>query len=352
MKYRVVQWASGAMGKTVLRAIIDHPGMELVGLFTYGKDKVGRDAGDIARRPDTGIRATDSIEDILALDADVVIHCARRPMDYGSDAPHLARLLSSGKNVIIITGYSHPGFWHPEVRAMLEAAARKGGATLVSAGDNPGFACEQLAVVATGLCSRLDYLEVIETADSRPIRSPDYAFGLIGFGADPATFDPNAPGWPPGASLNGMFGETMAAMASHLGMKLQRVETAHEVFPATEDLQVAAGLIRRGTVSHVRLRWRGIVAGTARLGLSINWYMETAHLGSDEPPLWQIRIEGEPCVRLTVDVSKHASDRTRTGAEQIALAGSIVNTIPVVCAAEPGLLVRPIATPYWQPGAG
>ena len=58
MAYRVIQWATGAMGKTCLRAVIDHPAMELVGLYVYGDDKVGRDAGDIARRPPTGIIAT------------------------------------------------------------------------------------------------------------------------------------------------------------------------------------------------------------------------------------------------------------------------------------------------------
>jgi len=51
MKRRVIQWATGAMGKSCLRAVLDHPDMELVGLFVYGDNKVGRDAGDIARSP-------------------------------------------------------------------------------------------------------------------------------------------------------------------------------------------------------------------------------------------------------------------------------------------------------------
>ena len=74
MTYRVIQWATGAMGKSCLRAVIDHPAMELAGLFVYGDDKLGRDAGDIARRAPTGVIATRDVDEILALDADVVIH--------------------------------------------------------------------------------------------------------------------------------------------------------------------------------------------------------------------------------------------------------------------------------------
>lgn len=53
MAYRVVQWATGAMGTAVLRVVIDHPGTELVRVYVYGKDKEGLDAAAIARRAAT-----------------------------------------------------------------------------------------------------------------------------------------------------------------------------------------------------------------------------------------------------------------------------------------------------------
>jgi hypothetical protein len=80
--------------------------------------------------------------------------------------------------------------------------------------------------------------------------------------------------------------------------------------------------------------------------MSIHWYMETAHLDDPEPPLWRIHVHGQPGVRIAVDMYKREGDTTPTSAEQIALAGSVVNAIPVVCAAPPGLLTRPLATPY------
>jgi len=352
MTYRVIQWATGAMGKSCLRAVIDHPAMELVGLYVYGENKSGRDAGDIARRAPTGVIATRDIDEILALDADVVIHCARLAPPYGSHDAEILRLLASGKNVVSINGYSDPRHWGDARLAALEDACRTGGSSLMAAGLNPGFAAEQLAVVATGICSELDAIEVVESVDCRPIRSPDYVFGILGFGADPAEVDPNDPAWGPAASLNGMYAEVLSAMAEHLGLALERVDTDHRVFAAGNDLRTAAGEIAAGRVSHVNWRWRGMVSGAPILNLSIHWYMETAHLDEPEPPLWRILVRGQPGVRLSVDLEKRPGDATATSAEQLGVAGAVINAIPVVCAGPPGVMRRPLATPFGRAPAG
>ncbi|HET6970318.1 MAG TPA: hypothetical protein VFH92_04270 [Phenylobacterium sp.] len=346
MAYRVIQWATGAMGKTCLRAVLDDPALQLVGLYVYGDGKAGRDAGDIARRPPTGVIATRDVEAILALDADVVIHCARLAPPYGSHDAEIIRLLASGKNVISINGYSDPRHGDGGRRAALEAACVAGGSTLMAAGLNPGFAAEQLAVVATGVCAELDQVEVVETVDCRAMRNPDYVFRILGFGADPASVDPNDPDWGPAASLNGMYAEVLAAMADHLRLRLDRVETEHRVFGASEALTVAAGPIAQGGISHVNWRWHGVVGGARKLTMSIHWHMEAAHLETPDPPLWRIHVAGQPGVRLSVELEKRPGDVTPTSAEQLGVAGAVVNAIPVVCAAPPGVLVRPLATPF------
>jgi hypothetical protein len=353
MQHRVIQWATGAMGKTCLRAVIDHPAMELVGLFVYGDDKAGRDAGDIARparRQPTGVIATRDVDEILALDADVVIHCARLAPPYGSHDADILKLLASGKNVISINGYSRPQHWGGARLAALEAACAAGGTTLMAAGLNPGFAAEQLAVVATGVCASVDHIEVVESVDCRAVRNPDYVFRILGFGSDPATVDANDPDWGPASSLNGMYAEVLSAMAEHLGMVLDRVDTDHRVFPATEALKVAAGPIAQGGISHVNWRWHGVAAGERRLTMSIHWYMEAAHLDEAGPPLWRIHVRGQPGVRLSVDLEKRADDTTPTSAEQLGVAGAVLNAIPMVRAAPPGVMTRPLATPFQEKG--
>lgn len=345
MTYRVVQWATGAMGTACLREIIDDPRLDLVGVYVYDTAKVGADAGTIARRPETGVRATDSVAEILGLGADVVVHAARLG-PYGSHDADLVALLESGANVITINGYSDPLLRADARSAALQDAAILGHVSLMAAGLNPGFIGEQLAVVVSGLTSRLDHLEITEYVDSRAVRSPDYLFGVLGFGADPAVVDPNDPQWGPASALNGMYEEVVGAVAERLGIDLDRIETDHRVYPAPHDLRLVAGTITAGAVSHTNWCWHGVVDGTPILTVSIHWYADPTHLPRADPPLWEITLTGHPGVRVSVDLDKHPDDTTKMTAEQYALAAEVVNTIPVVYAAEPGVHLRPVVTPF------
>lgn len=346
MSYRVIQWATGGMGRNCLRAVIDHPAMELAGVYVYSDRKNGLDAGVIARREETGVIATNDIDEILALDADVVIHAARISPPYGTHDADIIPLLRSGKNVISINGYTHPRHWGGDRLAALEAACREGNTSLMGAGLNPGFAGEQLATVASGVCTAIDHVEIVESVCCLPVRNADYVFQALGFGSDPATINPNDGAWGPASSLNGMYEEVLAAMAEHLGMDLEAVATEHRAYPASTDIEAAAGTIPAGTIGHFQWRWHGIVGGRERLTMTIHWYMETANLEEPEPPLWTIRIEGQPGIVLRVELEKRAGDTTPTSAEQIAVAGTVINAIPVVCAAPPGVLLRPPLLPY------
>jgi hypothetical protein len=215
----------------------------------------------------------------------------------------------------------------------------------MAAGLNPGFIAEQIATVATGICVSAEHIEIIEAADGTEVRDPAYLFGALGFGADPAAWDPNDAGRGPAVFLNGMYTETLAAVALRLGMNLERVETDHVVHPATSDIELPAGVVRRGTVSHTNWRWHGIVGGKRRLTMSIYWYVETAHLEDPHSPLWSVKVTGHPGIEISVRLAKHPDDRSRMGAEQYAVAGQVINAIPYVVAAKPGLLTRPVATP-------
>jgi hypothetical protein len=56
---------------------------------------------------------------------------------------------------------------------------------------------------------------------------------------------------------------------------------------------------------------------------------------------------------LSVDLEKRAGDATPTSAEQLGVAGAVINAIPLVQAADPGVMTRPLATPFQEKrGAG
>ena len=70
--YRVIQWATGTVGKVSLRHMIENPFLELVGVLVFNPEKVGQDAGDLVGLPPTGVLATNDVDAIIALDADCV----------------------------------------------------------------------------------------------------------------------------------------------------------------------------------------------------------------------------------------------------------------------------------------
>ena len=103
MTLRVVQWATGSVGTAAVKAILEHPDLELSGCWVHSKDKAGRDVGDIVGTDRLGVIATDSVEEILAMDADAVVYAPLLP-----NVDEVAALLRSGKNVVSPVGWFYP----------------------------------------------------------------------------------------------------------------------------------------------------------------------------------------------------------------------------------------------------
>jgi len=93
--YRVIQWGTGNVGHESVKSILMHPRLELVGVKVYTAEKEGVDAGSLCGMPDTGIRATQDAEALLATEADCVVYMPRLV-----DLDDVCALLRSGKNVV------------------------------------------------------------------------------------------------------------------------------------------------------------------------------------------------------------------------------------------------------------
>ena len=134
-KYRVVQWATGNVGTHSLRSIIQHPQMTLAGLYVHSESKAGRDAGELCGVGPVGIKATRSIDEIVALKPDCVLY-----MQQGCNFDDLCRLLESGINVVTTRDeVQYPQCMDPVVRQRVEAACQRGKSTLHATGSSPGF---------------------------------------------------------------------------------------------------------------------------------------------------------------------------------------------------------------------
>src|SRR5262245_39704251 len=149
--YRVVQWATGNIGTRSLRSVIEHPQLDLVGVYVHSPDKAGQDAGELCGLDPVGIAATNDVDEIVALGADCVLYMPR-----ALDAGEVCRLLASGTNVVTTRGeFHHPASMERRLREHVEAACREGGTSIHSTGSSPGFISEALPLVLTSIQRRL-----------------------------------------------------------------------------------------------------------------------------------------------------------------------------------------------------
>jgi hypothetical protein len=344
MTYRVICWAPGSVGRTCLRAVLDSPDCELVGLYVYSDRKVGQDAGTLARRPETGVIATNDIDEILALDADVVIHTPRLQVPYSTHDDDICRLLRSGKNVITTAGNHYPGAHGDERAALFGTACAEGGTSLFGVGVSPGFIGERLALALASTSMDLDAITIDEVFDASGMVSPDFVFTVMGMGTDPATTDLQAGPLP--ELYRTLYSETLFFMADQLGLTGYQLEADHHVELATRDLELRAGVIKAGTVAATEWRWHLIVEGRRRLSLAIIWTMDPTLPRYQGRPHWALHMTGRPEVTMTVDLHDPVDPGVLTTASQYIAAGIVMQAIPVVTAAPPGIIEPVVFAPF------
>jgi hypothetical protein len=341
--YRVVQWATGSMGRTALRRVIDHPELELAGVYVYDPRKVGMDAGEIARRPATGVRATNKIEDILALRPDVVLHMSRITLPYAQQNADVAALLAAGIDVISTAGFHHPACHGLAYAGPLLEACKRGGSTLAGVGLNPGFIAERVATLLTGLCSQLDSVACYEVADASSMPSPEFVFGLMGFGADPKQRDVTME--PIAAMYGELFMEVFHAVAEALGTRVASLTPEHAVTLAPREITIRAGTIAQGRVAATQWRWRARLESGVEALHCVTWTADPALHGVShrEAAAWRVELGGRPNVKATIAIEDPDPAAPHMRAAVDATVAVALHAIPSVAAAPPGFYTLPTA---------
>src|SRR5262245_19668020 len=178
MTYRVIQWATGGVGRAAIEGILAHPELELVGCWVHSKDKDGRDVGELIGRAPIGVKATRDVDALLALPADCVLYS---PV-IGNPAV-VARILASGKNVVTPLGWFYP--FASKGVAEIEAACRAGGVTLHGTGIHPGGITERFPLVISSLSRAITHVRAEEWSDIRSYSAPQVISDVMGFGKTP-----------------------------------------------------------------------------------------------------------------------------------------------------------------------
>lgn len=332
-KYRVVQWTTGNIGKSSLQSIVTNSQFELVGCYAWSPEKAGRDAGELVGIDPTGVVASNDIDALLALKPDCVVY---NPM--WIDVDELVRILSAGVNVVttaaFITGHNLG-----DGRDRIAAACQEGGSTMFGSGVSPGFA-ELLAIVSAMVCNRVDKVTVNEAADTTFYDSPDTE-RPVGFG-QPIDNPELAQMAEKGTAI---FSEAVRLVADALGVELDEIRCVPEFARTTADLEMASWTIPAGCVAGVYISWQGIVSGRTVIDLNVRW-RKGQTLEPDwkiDQDGWVIQIDGQPTVTTKVGFLPPPYFQATTLAEfmtlgHIMVAMPVINAIPAVVAAAPGIV--------------
>ena len=336
---RTVAWSTGNVGRHALAGIDAHPELDLVGLWVSNPDKVGQDAGRLAGLDrDLGVLATSSVDEILALAPDVVVHSAMADHRLFEALADLERLLRAGINVVS-SGPVFLQYPSGDAAGMAEGvtkAAIDGGASLFVNGIDPGFANDALALAVTGISERIEQVRCMEICNYATYDQEMIVFDVMGLGRPmdsvPMLLQPGI--------LTMAWGSVVHQLAAGLGVELDGVEESYERVPAPEAFDIDSGHVAEGTVAGLRFEVRGMRNGKAVCVLE-----HVTRLRDDIAPDWpqpaghscyRVVVTGEP--NYTLDLQLLGTDGDHNTAGLKATAMRLVNAIPAVVAAPPGLV--------------
>ena len=330
MGIRVLHVGLGPIGAAVVRQVSARAGVRTVGAVDIDVQKIGRDVGDVTgleRR--LRVKVTDDIgRAVKAVRPDVAVLCTGSSL--AQVLPQIEALLRHKVPIVSTTEeLSYPAGANRRRARRVDAAARKAKVAVLATGVNPGFVMDALPIALTAVCQRVDSIDVQRVQDARIRRLPFQQ--KIGAGLTEEQF------WTQverGSVRHVGLRESVQMIADALGWRLDRV--TDDIQPKIADRPVRGELLAvdPGYVCGIVQDGVGYVGGTPRITL----HME-AYLGAPES-FDAVTIEGSPRIHSRIDGGVHGD---------IATASIVVNSIPVIIAARPGLrTMRDMPLPsYW-----
>ena len=333
-KIGVIQYGLGPIGSEIARLVVRRKGLELVGGLDIDPAKVGKDVGQVIGlgRP-LGLVISDDPRAVLArAGAEVVLHSTGSHLE--QIYPQLAEIIEASLSVISTSEeLAYPWAQHPDLAEKLDQLAREHGVTVLGTGVNPGFIMDTLSIVLSGVCQEVRRVMAKRVVDAakRRLRLQQ----KVGAGLSVEEFEERVRA---GTVRHVGLTESVALIADALGWQLDAIEETIEPVVAERPVRSEFIAVEAGQVAGVRQMGWGLKDGQAAIVLDLRVY-----LGAPEGEGDSILIEGTPQVEMTV----------RGVHGDLATAAMVVNAIPRVLAAPPGLMTMkdlPPVCAYHQMG--
>lgn len=340
MTIKVAAIGTGNVGRHALTQLINDPQYELTAVWVSSDAKAGKDASELAGlQVSTGVTATTDLDAVLATGPDCAVYTAMADTRLPEALEDYRRILAAGVNVV---GSSAVFLQYPwqvlpeEMVKPIEEAAQTGRSSLFVNGIDPGFANDLLPLALAGTCQSIEQIRCMEIINYDTYDSATVMFDVMGFGKPldeiPMLLQPGV--------LSLAWGSVVRQLAAGLGIELDKVSETYVREPAPEDFDIASGHIAKGTAAALRFEVQGIKDGKVAVVLE-----HVTRLRDDLQPDWpqpaqdggsyRIEITGEPSYALDLCLSSPNGDHNHAGL--VATAARVVNAIPAVVAAPPGI---------------
>lgn len=335
---RVAHVGTGATGREALRGIINHPDLELVGLWVSSEDKVGRDAGEIVGYDPVGVQAVASLDEILDAAPDVLSYCANGLGREAEVVAEIAQALERGIDVITISllGMLYPPAGPASMREPLAAAATRGGSTFLSTGLDPGFSSDVLPLALLTMSDSVEHVHIQEIGIYDHYDVEPVIRGVMGFG-QPLTYEAPVTS---GGAFEAFWGPMVRQLADRMGVELDEMVGTSARAVHDHDLDTSVGVMEAGTVIALRVAVEGRVGGRAVITAE-----HITRMAAQVAPEWptfdgvgesnyRVMITGNPNMRCDLDLG-------RCGDVWGSVSGTamrLVNLIPEMPGAPTGLV--------------
>ncbi len=332
MPIKVLHVGIGPIGAGVVRQVAARRGFTIVGAVDVDPAKAGRDLGEVC---DVGrklrVKVTDDLaKTIKAVRPDIAVLCTSSSLK--KVVPEFEAVLKLKVPIVSTTEeLVYPVKSNAAAARRIDALAKRSRVAVLGTGVNPGFLMDALPLALTAVCQRVTAIEIDRVQDARVRRLP---FQLkIGAGLTREEFMARVKDQ---TVRHVGLAESITMIADALGWKLDRV--TDDVHPKMADQAVSSDVVSVAAGRVCGLTQDGV--GYRRGQPVIKLHME-AYLGAPEA-YDAVRVFGDPPLSMKLAGGVHGD---------IATASIVVNSIPKVLQAQPGLrTMRDVALPSFFPG--
>ena len=308
----VAQYGIGPIGAEIARLLLTKPWVKLVGAIDIDPNKVGKDVGEvIGLGRAVGVKVTPDVQGR----PEVVCHSTGSRLREVSS--QLKDLLERGCHVVsTCEELSFP--LDQAIRADLQQTARSHNVTLLGTGVNPGFVMDKLPLTLTAVCQRVDSVNIIRIQNASTRREPLQR--KVGAGMTTAEFKAAVQA---GKIKHMGLRESLMLVANGLGVEFDKVSD-EKIEPIVAEREVVTQYLRvaPGQVAGVHQTIEG--KGKINVRLELRMYVGAEAIAAD-----RVIVKGVPDLEMEIKGGVHGDRAT---------AAMVVNSIPRVISARPGVL--------------